>query len=224
MLRRSPRAPLLWLAALAVAAATAVTVATDLAVLHRRAASLGPEVAVAVAAHDLTLGTTLSDADLEARRVHRSQLPTGAVSPEAARNRVVAVSVAEHAFVVEGNLAPERRSGLDAVVPPGMRVVQVVVAGAETLRRGAAVDLLAAFDPAVDGAAVFDDGAVVAATGALVVAVGDAPVGPTPGAPGAALTVLVTDAEARTLTFAAANGVLVAALVPPEEARPIPPA
>ena len=52
-MRRSPRVLLAWLAALVVALTTARVVGGDLAALHRRAASLGPLRSVVVAAHDL---------------------------------------------------------------------------------------------------------------------------------------------------------------------------
>ena len=106
MSRRSPRAIILWLGAIVVAIATAALVATDLAALHRRAHSLGGPRAVAVAARDLPIGTTIGRGDITTRSVHRSQLPAGALSPNAAERRVVAVPVVRGAFVVDGNVAP----------------------------------------------------------------------------------------------------------------------
>ena len=119
MPRRSPRALLLWTGAATVAVATAVFVASDLAALHRRAATLGATRAVAVAAHDLPLGALVRGADLDTRTVHRSQLPTGAVAPDRARDRVVAIPVARGGYVLDRNLAPRRRTGLDGAIPLG---------------------------------------------------------------------------------------------------------
>ena len=113
MSRRSPRAVVLWLGAIVVAITTAAFVATDLAALHRRANSLGAPRSVAVAARDLPLGSTIGRGDITTRSVHRSQLPVGAVTPDLARDRVVAIPVARGGFVLDRNLAPRRRTGLD---------------------------------------------------------------------------------------------------------------
>jgi Flp pilus assembly protein CpaB len=106
MRRRSPRAVLLWVGAVLVAVVTAVIVATDLAALHKRARGLGPPRPIAAAVRDLAVGTTIGDDDVRVRTVHRSQLPSGAMSPAEARGRVVAVPVVQGAFVVDGNVAP----------------------------------------------------------------------------------------------------------------------
>jgi Flp pilus assembly protein CpaB len=223
MLRRSPRALLLWAGAGVVAIATALLVGTDLATLHRRAGALGPEVEVAVATRDLPVGTTIDTGDVRTRRVHRSQLPTGVVAPGAVDGRVVAVPVLRDGFVAEGNLAPRDRTGLDGVVPPGMRVVRVVFTGTapSQLQPGTAVDVLATFDV---GAAVDPEGVayaeptVVVARGALVLAADDEVAGDT-AAGGAAVTLLLTEDEALAVSYASAAGIVTVALVPPEEAR-----
>jgi len=223
MLRRSPRALLLWAGAGVVAIATALLVGTDLATLHRRAGALGPEVEVAVATRDLPVGTTIDTGDVRTRRVHRSQLPTGVVAPGAVDGRVVAVPVLRDGFVAEGNLAPRDRTGLDGVVPPGMRVVRVVFTGTapSQLQPGTAVDVLATFDV---GAAVDPEGVayaeptVVVARGALVLAADDEVAGDT-AAGGAAVTLLLTEDEALAVSYASAAGIVMVALVPPEEAR-----
>ena len=137
MPRRSPRALALWGAALVVAVVTAAIVAGDLAALHRRAADLGPEVDAVVAARDLPVGTVLDDADLGTRAVHRSQLPDAVVTDRVALvGRVVAVPVVEGAYVASRNVAPRRRTGLDGVVPRGMRAIRVVVTDALEPRAG----------------------------------------------------------------------------------------
>ena len=59
MPRRSPRAVLLWIGAVIVAVVTAAFVATDLAALHRRATTLGPQRSVATAVRDLPIGATI---------------------------------------------------------------------------------------------------------------------------------------------------------------------
>jgi Flp pilus assembly protein CpaB len=221
MLRRSPRALLLWTGAAVVAVATALLVGTDLATLHRRAAALGPEVEVAVATRDLPIGVTIDAGDIRSRRVHRSQLPPGAVAPATADGRVVAVPVVSDGFVADDNLAPRDRTGVDGVVPPGMRVVRIVVAGPTTqLRPGAAVDVLATFDAgtAVDPeGAAYADPTVVVARGALVLGTDDGVAADAPTGDG--LTLLVTEKEALAVSYASAAGVVAVALVPPEDTR-----
>jgi Flp pilus assembly protein CpaB len=224
MLRRSPRALLLWAGAGAVAIATALLVGTDLATLHRRAGTLGPEVDVAVATRDLPVGVTVDAGDVRTRRVHRSQLPTGVVPPDAVDGRVVAVPVLRDGFLAEGNLAPRDRTGLDGIVPPGMRIVRVVVTGTAPpqLHPGTAVDVLATFDvgAAVDPEGVaYADPTVAVARGALVLAIDDEVAGGTPAA-GDGVTLLLTQDEALAVSYASAAGVVAVAVVPPEDARP----
>jgi Flp pilus assembly protein CpaB len=225
MFRRSPRALLLWTGAIVLALVTALVVGTDLATLHRRAGDLGPEVVAAVAARDLPVGVTLERNDLRARRVHRSQLPPGALTPDDAAGRVVAVAVLRDGFVVERNVAPRDRTGLDAVIPAEMRVVRIVVPQPtdELHVESSHVDVLATFDA---GAVVDSEGeesgdpTVVVARGALVVGTDDGDVGLGPaGAGGNGVALLVTEDEARAVAYASAAGIVSIALVPPEDAR-----
>jgi len=225
MSRRSPRAVLLWLGAALVAVVTAVLVATDLAALHRRAHSLGAPRSVAMAARNLPLGSTIDRGALRSRTVHRSQLPSGAVSPRAAEGRVVTVPVVRGAFVVDGNLAPRRRTGLNGAIPPDMRAVRIVAR--DTLRPpvGSSVDVLVTFessDPSAGSAPT-----VVAARGVLVLGTDDAPAAVetragSGNAAGLGVTLLVADDDAPRLAFATAAGVVTLALVPPEDAAPVP--
>ena len=76
-MRRSPRVMLAWFAALVVALTTARVVGGDLATLHRRAASLGPQVSVIVATHDLALGQTITAGDIRREPRYRSQARAG---------------------------------------------------------------------------------------------------------------------------------------------------
>lgn len=224
MTRRSPRAVLLWLGALLVAVVTAALVATDLAALHRRAHSLGSPRPVAVADRDLPLGTTIDRADVKTRSVHRSQLPAGALSPREVEGRVVAVPVVRGAFVVDGNVAPRRRTGLNGAIPPGMRALRVVARDALRPPVGGSVDVLVTFE---SGGGTTADGAptVVAARGVLVLGTEDAPAAVETGeraSDGLGVTLLVTEDDAPRLAFAAAAGVVTLALVPPEDAASMP--
>jgi Flp pilus assembly protein CpaB len=221
MSRRSPRAVLLWLGAVLVAVVTAALVATDLAALHRRAHSLGSQRAIAVATRDLPRGSTIDRSDVRRRSVHRSQLPSGALSPGAADGRVVAVPVVRGAFVVKGNVAPRGRTGLDGAIPSGMRALRVVARDALRPPVGSSVDVLVTFESSDAGGGGAPT--VVAARGVLVLGTDESPAtvethAGDRGAGGLGVTLLVTEEDAPRLAFAAAAGVVTLALVPPEDA------
>ena len=218
MSHRSPRALLFWALAAVIAVVTAVVVAGDLASLHRRAHALGPERDVVVATHALRLGRRVQAHDVAVRRVHRSQTPTGILG--ATRDvvgRVVVVPVLRGGFVAAANVTPRDRSGLDGVVPAGMRALRVVVTDSLRPERGAVVDVLATADPrSVEGDAAT---ARVAAAGVQVL--GTDARGATGGGRSGAfgVTLLVDPDQAAGLAAAQAAGVLTLALVPPESAR-----
>ena len=218
MFGRSLRALVLWGAALVVAVVTATVVAGDLASLHRRAADLGPELDAVVAQRDLAVGTVLAAPDLTSRGVHRAQLPD-AVLTDRARvvGRVVAVPILRGTFVARGNVAPRRRTGLDGIVPAGMRAIRAVVTDAIDPRPGAAVDVIATYDPAA-AEATGNDTTVVIADGVTVLGT-DGRASSGSGRAGArGVTLLVDPEQARALADAQANRVVTLALVPPEDA------
>lgn len=199
-----------WGAAALVAVVTSIVVASDLAVLHRRARSLGPERTVLVADGDLELGTTLTDADLTTRKIHESQLPPEvSTTIENVRGRVVVVPLLDGAYVTSRHVAPADRDGLDGVVPVGSRAVQIHPMAAPALRPGDVVDVLAAFDTteAVD--------ARIAARSALVLRVDEHDDVETGSPP---VTLLVATDEAARVAEAAAVGAIHLALAAPEEA------
>ncbi len=220
MLPRSPRALVLWIAAIAVALGTAAIVASDLAALHRHATALGDERAAVVTTRPLTLGSVIGDNDVRTRRIHSSQLPPGALrSTDDVVGRVVTVPIVRGGFVAGSNLAPRRRTGLDGALPAGTRAMRVVVTDSVRPRLGTAVDVYATLE---QGAA--DPNQVTSAEPALVIAAAvqvldlDSALG-TQGRDAFGVTVLVTPRQARALAFASAHGVITLALVPPEEAR-----
>jgi Flp pilus assembly protein CpaB len=225
--RRSPRALAAWFAAFVVALVTARFVATDLATLHRRASSLGPRVAVVVAARDVPLGATVARGDVRTVTMYSSTAPRGALHDvDDAVGRVVIVPALRDSALVARQLAPARRRGLAAVVPDGSRAVRVRTDDGLRPRRGDVVDVLLSLDPSVlgggddgDGDAEGDgaNGATTVVHAALVLAVdGDESRVETSSGPG--VTLLVTEREARAVAFAAANGSLTLALAPPEAA------
>lgn len=220
MLRRSPRAALCWAAALATALATSVLVAGDLAALHRRARHDDRPLPTVVAGRDLPLGAEVTAADLRVVGLPGRGRPGGALADAAAAaGRVVRTPVLAGTPVLDRHLAPAGRTGAEAAVPVGMRLMHVVVDGGLRPRPGATADVLVTFDPSTVPADV--DPTLVVARGALVVTAGPADdgnlaAGRTGGDTGVAL--LVTAEEAPRLAFAAATGVVTLALTPPEEA------
>jgi Flp pilus assembly protein CpaB len=197
-----------WGAAALVAIVTSVVVASDLATLHRRARSIGPERTVVVAAHDLALGATIRDTDLRTRVIHESQLPKGATTEiDDVRGRVVVIPVIEGSFVTGRHVAPADREGLAAVVPTGSRAVRVEPISAPRLQPGDLVDVLATFD----GGGTVQGG--LAATAALVIHVdADVDVGSRSG-----VTLLVRASEVDRMAEAIAVGSVILALAAPEE-------
>jgi Flp pilus assembly protein CpaB len=217
MPHRSPRALLLWAVAAVVAMVTAVVVAGDLATLHRRAGDLGPERTVVVAARSLPVGRTVRAGDLTVRRVHTSQTPAGVLAGVGdAVGRVVIVPVLRGGFVAGGNLTARDRTGLDGVVPAGMRALRVVVTDSLRPARGAIVDVLATADPGGTG-----DAATARVAAAGVEVLGTDARGTTGGGRAGAFgaTLLVDPDQAADLAAAQTEGVLTLALVPPESAR-----
>lgn len=205
-----------WSAAALVAVVTSIVVASDLAALHRRASSLGPQRSVVVAARDLALGTTITDSDLTRREIHESQLPPDiALDIDEVRNRVVVVPLLEGTFVSERHLAPPDRDGLAGVVPVGSRAVEVHPVSSPTLEPGDVVDVLAVIDR---GGAT---DAQVASEAALVLRVDDEESSRTNESTTAstnAVTLLVGADDAGLLAEAAAVGIVALALSSPEEA------
>jgi Flp pilus assembly protein CpaB len=157
------------------------------------------------------------------RRIHASQLPDGVVSQrDEAVGRVVAAPVLRGSFVTARNLAPRTRTGLDGIVPDGMRAIRVTVSGALRPRAGAAVDVLASFDTRNAEAGGDGPATVVVAAGVLVLGTDTRASGGTGRADALGVTLLVDRADAARLADAQVNGVLTLALVPPEDAASIP--
>jgi pilus assembly protein CpaB len=211
-MRHSPRSVVALVAAVGVAIVTALIVFGDLSTLHRRANSLGAPRPVVVATSDLPLGATLGPDDVRATSRYASTVPDTALQHlDEAVGRVVAVPVLKDSVVLAGNLTSARRDGLGGLVPSGYRAVRIRTDDGLDPPIGGVVDVLASLDPTV----VESTRADVVARSARVIAVDAAENTPSDGV---GVTVLVTEDEARGLAFAAANGVLILALAPPEDA------
>jgi len=220
MLRRSPRAVLLWTAAVVIAVVTAAYVADILVSLRHQDQAFGRVHTVVVATRDLPLGRRVQARDLTDRQVRGEGGEPGAVTgPAGVIGRVVAVPLLRGAVVTGRHLAAHRRDGRDGTVPAGRRSMRVVIEGGVRPRPGDPVDLYATFDPQTIGQDV--EPTLTIAHAVPVIAV-DRANGSAVGESGAAIgvTVLVTPDEAKRLAFATAAGTLALAIAPPEEADP----
>jgi Flp pilus assembly protein CpaB len=214
MLRRSPRTVLLRAAALVVAVATAVWVARAMGELDRKQEALGRAWPTVVARTDLPAGSRIRAADV-VRRTVRGVTPQPAALTRVgdAVGRVVTVPVLRGATVTARNLASRTRDGSDGVVPPGQRAMRVSVPGALAPAVGDAVDAYVTFPS--DAVPADVDPTLTVAAGVRVIDV-DRDRGAREQS--VAVTVLVTEPEAKRLAYATANGMLALAVVPPEDA------
>ena len=213
MFRRSPRAVLLWTAAVLVAVVTAVLVAGTLSSLRHQDAAYGRLHPVLVARRDLPVGTRVHRADVSVRRV-RGEAPAADPLTAAARaaGRVVRVPVLRGSVLTARHLAAPGRTGTGATVPAGRRAVRLVVEHGLRPAPGDLVDVLATFDPQTLGDD--QDPTVLVAAAVPVLAVDDrAGTSDTVG-----VTVLVTPRQAGRLAFSSAAGTIALALAPPEAA------
>jgi Flp pilus assembly protein CpaB len=220
MLRRSPRAVLLWTAAVIVALVTAGYVANILVSLRHQDEAFGRVHTVVVASRDLPLGRRVRGGDLTDRHVRGEAGEPGALTRRAAAlGRVVAVPLLRGAVITNRNLAAHRRDGRDGTVPAGLRSMRVVIEGGVRPHPGDPVDIYATFDPQTVG----DDAepTLTVAHAVPVIAV-DTDDGTSVDGHGAAIgvTVLVSPDEAKRLAFATAAGTLALAVAPPESATP----
>ena len=214
MFRRSPRAAMLWLAALVVAALTASTVIASVSSLRHQDQAFGAIHSVLVARHDLPVGTPIASTDLGTRKI-RGESPRSDTITRAhdAVGMIVRAPMLAGDLVTARHLAPRRRGEMSNVVPNGQRAVRLVVEHAVRPAVGDVVDVLATFDPATlaDGG----EPTVVVAAGVAVVAA-DANAA---SADSVGITVLVTPAQASRLAFSSSTGTISIALAPPEAAR-----
>lgn len=210
MLHRNPRVLALRLLAAVLALVTVRLIATDLGTLHRRASSLGPLRDVVEARHDLPLGTVVQRDDVRTVRRHVRESPALALERvDDAIGRTVIVPIVATAAVMPAHLAERGRAGSLALISPDHRGVRIVPADGLRPPVGAVVDVIASLDPTTGGAVR----ASVVAFGAVVLAVDGGDDGTEAG-----VVVEVTTDEATRIAFAAANGQLTLALLPPEDA------
>ena len=217
MLRRSPRAALLWCAALVIALVTALWVGGTLASLRRQDTRYGNVVELVVARHDLPIGRVVTGADLSMVHARGAARPPGALTERgAATGRVLVVAVLRGQAVTSRHLTAKGRDGRDGVVAPGRRAMRVGVADTPALHAGDHVDVYVTFDPAQ--IAANSDPTLTVAKAVPVLSL-DATDVNTANKRTTGVTLMVDADDAPRLAYASANGVLALALVPPEEVR-----
>ena len=223
MLRRSPRAVLLWAAALVVAIVTATSVGGTLASLHRQDNRYGRVRAVVVAARDLAAGTVVDRGDVREVQVRGIGAPRHAIGATGdAVGRVVAVPVLSGSMITNRHVTPRVRDGRDGVVPAGRRAMRVIVADGLKPRAGDVVDVFVTL-PA--GSVPADTDPTLTVAERVPVVVVDAATEPsesTAHAERVGVTLLVPSADAKRLAYAAAAGTVALAATPPEDAPVVP--
>ena len=151
MLRRSPRTAAAWAAAAVVAVITAATVIGMLSSLRHQDEAYGALHPVAVARHDLAVGTRVTASDLTLRRIRGEAPERDALTAAQAVGRVVRVPLLHGATVTARHVAVTARTGLGGVVPAGQHAVRLVVEHGLRPAVGDLVDVLATFDPETIG-------------------------------------------------------------------------
>ena len=214
-MRRFPRisrSPLAyWLVVVVLALLTGMVAARLAGNAGALASRYGPLQPVVVAIRALEPGSIVGDGDVTSRQVPGSLVPDDSVSSTSqAYGRTVLTPVFPGQPLVAGQLAPDGRRGLGALLPPGSRAVAVPNGRPGlALVRGDSVDVLATFDPS--GGAEGSPPTFPVAIGAVVVDVGDE-----------SAAVAVTPDEAARVAFALASGVVTLALAAPGPPAPEP--
>src|SRR6476661_587239 len=97
--------------------------------MSARRAAAGPQVKLVVAKRPVAPGQALTAADLDVLAIAGATVPEGAhVRPDELVGRTVGAQIVKGQTVLESLLAPEgTASGLQALVPPGMRAMTIEV-------------------------------------------------------------------------------------------------
>ena len=177
----------------------------------------GSPITVVAAAEDVQRGAVLTEDALEVVTVPSRFAPPGALRDlTRATGRIVVSDIAEGEMLTQLRLAGADAGPTAALVPPGMRAVEVPVAGAVGVKPGGLVDVIATFGGGgahteVAGEALevlaVDRGGGGGSFGAATA--------PTSG--GVGLVLLVTPTDAETLAFASAFATLSIAVRGPDD-------
>jgi Flp pilus assembly protein CpaB len=220
-MRRSPRVVLAWIATLLVALVTARVVTSDLTNLHNRAKTLGKNVRVLLAVHDLPLGSRIAEKDLRAIERPSATIEPDTVHDESlAVGRVLAYPLLAGDALRSRHLAHRDAADVSGAIPHGKRVLHIASPDGYQPEPGAVVDVLATFDGEgfANGSGSGADEARVVARGSSIIAHDEAPDLESGAAATAGVTLLVTEGEARAVAYATAVGQITLALAPPETA------
>lgn len=180
----------------------------------------GLPIAVVAAAEHVARGDVLTEDALEVVTMPSRFAPPGAIrNPARATGRIVIADVAAGEIITQLRLAGAGSGPTASLVPPGMRAVQVPVAGAMDVKPGDLVDVIATFG----GGGAHTE---VAGEALEVLSVGRAGGGgsfgaataPTSGRVG--LVLLVTPTDAESLAFASAFATLSIAVRGPDDLVP----
>jgi len=221
-MRRSPRVVLAWIATVLVALATARVVTNDLTNLHNRAKTLGKNVRVLLAVHDLPLGSRIAENDLRAVERPAATIAPDTVDDESlAIGRVLAFGILAGDPLRTRHLASSDAADVSGAIPKGKRVLHIESADGYRPEPGAIVDVLATLDSTGlggDGLGGRGKQADVVARGSSVIAHDAAPDLESGETTTGGVTLLVTEGEARAVAYAGAVGQITLALAPPETA------
>jgi pilus assembly protein CpaB len=180
----------------------------------------GPPLTLVAAAEDVTRGTVLTEGALEVVTLPSRFAPPGAMRDLArAMGRIVIADIAAGEIITKLHLAGTGSGPTSSLVPPGMRAVQVPVAGAVGVKPGDVVDVIATFGGGGAHTEVAGEGLEVLAVdrGGGAGSFGAA-TAPTSG--GVGLVLLVTPTDAETLAFASVFATLSIAVRGPDDVLP----
>jgi pilus assembly protein CpaB len=180
----------------------------------------GPPVAVVAAADDVTRGAVLTEDMLEVVTLPARFAPPGAMRDVArATGRIAIADIAAGEILTPLRLAGADSGPTASLVPPGMRAVQVPIAGAVGVEPGDLVDVIATFGGGGAHTEVTGEGLEVLRVdrdgggGSF-----GAAAAPTSG--GGGLVLLVTPTDAERLAFASAFATLSIAVRGPDDLVP----
>ncbi len=180
----------------------------------------GPPITVVAAATDVDRGAVLTEDALEVRTVPARFAPPGAMRDlTRATGRIAIADIAAGEIITHLRLAGTGSGPTASLVPPGMRAVQVPVAGAVGVKPGDLVDVIATFG----GGGAHTE---VAGEALEVLAVDRGGGGGSFGAAtastsgGVGLVLLVTPTDAERLAFASAFATISIAVRGPNDLVP----
>jgi Flp pilus assembly protein CpaB len=180
----------------------------------------GPPISVVIAATDVARGAVLTEAALEAVTVPSRFAPPAAMRDVArATGRIAVADIAAGEIVTELRLAGAGSGPTAALVPAGMRAVQVPVASLVGVKPGDLVDVIATFGGGGAHTEVAGEAIEVLAVDR---AGGGASFGTSPAGTsgGVGLVLLVSPTDAERLAFASAFATLSVAVRSPDDLVP----